>query len=1103
MPEIIRRIITASAGTGKTYRLSLEYINLLLRYRREKISFEEILVITFTRKATSEIRNGVFKHLKSLLAADEKGIELKNNLQAIFNTPVTEVELIYLKEVYQRMLVNKHKLQISTIDSFVHSIFKAVIAPYIGIRDFQIDNEINQKYLPDIYNKIFRDLDDSSSFIKIFETAGKKTIEQYDRLIFSLIQNRWLLELSKEKKMVAEGESAVLADQALKSFREKVRKLVGIVREELRRSEGLEAPAEKYFMADYKKILKASDIEDFLQKLLLLIDDENLLNEQRGYFSKELRFWQSKKIKDEEVQEELENLKEAARQAFCDYAFYRYLLPEERDILTLADHILTEYDRLKMRDRILTYSDIAFYTFKYLYDPKLSLIDPVNGSVSNRFYEYLSSRTRFMLIDEFQDTGIIQHKLLYPIISEIISGYGSKEYGGVIVVGDEKQSIYGWRNGERDLLLNMPGILQSEDSSSLDKTYRSSRFVTDFVNRIFSSVSSELREKGLDWHYRNISAHSTSQEGLLSFNFMNNSNAKAFEAMEKINPYDHFVEFCLKPLLDKQKIDPAESVILARNNSNLREIAQVLEDNGIEYFLESSFSFLQHQSIKPLRHFLRYIAENDVLHLLRFLRSDFCLLPAIDLRKVTLLWKRAKMEKADFHTLLQQEMGNIPLIGKTLTLLKSSRSDDLIALIAGLIKEFNVTGLFPEEHNIKNLHLFLETVSDFLSQNRSDYNKNLPGLLQYLTDNEKNEELQQANIDQINSIQLMTIHKAKGLEFHNVFFYYDLSNRGGTDSGYIQFLYQFNETFTELEECRITYNYDQILQNMGYPLYEKKERKDLLEELNNIYVALTRARANITLYFSFEDKEGIGGFITPSKTEEEQQKINIKRILLNVTIDFLQEKGLEPAEYFPPSGRFIQYELGSVKTSESKITPPLELTFLGSEFIDLQRSKKYSQSDKKVEQFLNLKTVYVEDKHVLYGDLVHYYLSYIKYGEAEEPNYALKRVITQYGNLIPPEKIREIIRKTNSFIEQNKELFSRKWEKILLEQMIFDQYGKDYRIDRMMVNEKEKEILLVDYKTGSIKDEAQLERYKKIVETLPFVKDGNYQVDYKYVMIEL
>ena len=148
-------VIRASAGTGKTYRLSLEFINLLLTYR---INFEEILVITFTKKATAEIRERIFKQLSEIVNNTDKGKMLKQNIQDNINPKIqfNFEEMDYLKTVYISMITNKSAVNISTIDSFVNTVFSGVIAPYHNITNFQIDNKINTEILPEIFEKVLQ-----------------------------------------------------------------------------------------------------------------------------------------------------------------------------------------------------------------------------------------------------------------------------------------------------------------------------------------------------------------------------------------------------------------------------------------------------------------------------------------------------------------------------------------------------------------------------------------------------------------------------------------------------------------------------------------------------------------------------------------------------------------------------------------------------------------------------------------------------------------------------------------------------------------------------------------------------------------------------------
>ena len=127
MENFEKKVIRASAGTGKTYRLSLEYIGLLLKFRNYGIRFSEILVITFTKKATAEIRERIFAHLQAIIERTDDGLKLCDNMRDIFDVNVTDADIDYLQHVYHEMLMNKHLVQISTIDSFTNTDRKSVV----------------------------------------------------------------------------------------------------------------------------------------------------------------------------------------------------------------------------------------------------------------------------------------------------------------------------------------------------------------------------------------------------------------------------------------------------------------------------------------------------------------------------------------------------------------------------------------------------------------------------------------------------------------------------------------------------------------------------------------------------------------------------------------------------------------------------------------------------------------------------------------------------------------------------------------------------------------------------------------------------------------
>ena len=150
------KIIKASAGTGKTYSLSLEFLNILLT--NQEVSFEEIVVITFTNKATAEIRQRIFSHLENILAKNNKGIEIINNLQKLNpNLFQTDEDFKRLAAINQQILTNKDKLNISTIDSLINQIFQGLIAPAQNFIDYTIEPNINEEYLPELFSEMFKE----------------------------------------------------------------------------------------------------------------------------------------------------------------------------------------------------------------------------------------------------------------------------------------------------------------------------------------------------------------------------------------------------------------------------------------------------------------------------------------------------------------------------------------------------------------------------------------------------------------------------------------------------------------------------------------------------------------------------------------------------------------------------------------------------------------------------------------------------------------------------------------------------------------------------------------------------------------------------------
>ncbi|MCK4312740.1 MAG: UvrD-helicase domain-containing protein, partial [Candidatus Cloacimonetes bacterium] len=629
---MIPTIIRASAGTGKTYRLSLEFINLLLSQR---VDFKEILVITFTKKATAEIKERIFEHLQNIVHKTEKAQEIINGLKAINPELKFDAEDIeFLKSTYQKMLTNKSEVNISTIDSFINAVFSGIIAPFRNIVDYRIDNNINDEYLPEIYQHILKD-----SNLKIYENiflqAKRRNLEQFNNFIKDVINYRWLFEfidLSKFSEIDIENKKKNNFLSYKKSLSEFLQFLTNEIKIYLgKKNEKI--TWKQLFQKDYYNLLEEQidfnslDADDLCDQLYNCLTETAFIEENFNLLLDDKNLWMGNRIRNPELKVNFQE----TQHKLAGYLFYEKALNEQFNIISLAVEILKIYDKIKFRDKIFTHSDISYYTFRYLYDPQLSIIE--NKNVLNIFYEQLSYNTRFILIDEFQDTSILQWKIFQPLINETLSGEGQKSYGGLIVVGDEKQAIYGWRGGQRRLLAGFHELLNFDmQTDSLTTSFRSKPLLMNWINRLFGS---EFLTFDNDWNYSNIDSFKK-QDGFVQVHFRNREKIEGVqeEKLDQVHIYHEFVNETLLPLINEGKITLHDTAILMRKNKELEEMATVLDEAGISYTLESSGSLFDHRVIKPILHILKFIVYEDPIELIRFLRSDIALMHPKELKQI-------------------------------------------------------------------------------------------------------------------------------------------------------------------------------------------------------------------------------------------------------------------------------------------------------------------------------------------------------------------------------------------------------------------------------------------------------------------------------------
>jgi ATP-dependent exoDNAse (exonuclease V) beta subunit len=350
-------------------------------------------------------------------------------------------------------------------------------------------------------------------------------------------------------------------------------------------------------------------------------------------------------------------------------------------------------------------------------------------------------------------------------------------------------------------------------------------------------------------------------------------------------------------------------------------------------------------------------------------------------------------------------------------------------------------------------------------------------------------------------LQLLTIHKAKGLEFDQVFVFYDLSASHNPESYNLSLYPKYKDkTFEKLSDIGITCHYDDILKySSKKELVELDSKKEMLEEMNTLYVAFTRAKTSLSLCMAYEHKKGFDDLLNNKQESDKYLPI----LLTKIVRDFFTSKNIEPTGpdeniyKFPVAAETTpkpKEEKGSNKESLcsldlTNVLPPKQ-AYPFKETVETSKNK-----------YLNWKSMWLENRSNLYGNLAHYYLSFLKYNLPEEHNYALKQCILKYGTILTHSEIEEKINSLKNNLPIS-ELFPPDYDKVFTEFTLFSE-GNQYRIDRLLIDTKQKRALILDYKTGVTKEQEQLEHYKKALSNLPAIKDDNFSIDTKFISLTL
>ncbi|MUU42424.1 RecB-like helicase [Helicobacter pylori] len=583
--------LKASAGSGKTFALSVRFLALLFKGANPS----EILTLTFTKKATAEMKERILDYLKilqkeNLESGKEKSQNILKELEEKYHLDPSLVRNSAQK-IYQRFL--NAEIRISTIDAFFQSILRK-FCWFVGLSaNFEVneDTEAHQRQLNEGFLSALNSeqLEELSAFIVQCLSYESYTSDSILERLRFLKNKLYLFDSNKQEPTFDE-----------EGFLEKLRSLNNQI-------QSIETASDRA-----KTAIKCDSFRGFLNSSLIWLEKKS-----------EYRYF--KKLKNEipTLESECEEIENDLK---------RYYEAKETAIFKKFPKFIQLYDNATSKIQALDFDAIK--------DKVHVLLNGYEEMPAEFFYFRLDSKIAHILIDEFQDTSLNDYKILAPFIDEIKAGIGqAKWHRSVFFVGDVKQSIYAFRGSFSSLF---ESVSKDFYHDNLEFNHRSAPLIINYVNTIFKKAYQNSPTAYLEQKYPKTSQNKHVTEGYVKVSLVADEKELLLEQIlqEAKNLLDH-------------RIDPKDITILCATNKDALEIKNYLQErlSAICPSTESSARLSQLVESKIIKNALEYaLAEepykpfykHSVLKLAGYLHDDAIALPGFNPKKESVagfVWK--------------------------------------------------------------------------------------------------------------------------------------------------------------------------------------------------------------------------------------------------------------------------------------------------------------------------------------------------------------------------------------------------------------------------------------------------------------------------------